>query len=456
LPPTATPTLPPANFRGLLRNGDFEAVQSGKPAYWSKVGGELRSSSEAYSGRYSACLDSDTASTKWLYQAVQVEPGAWYEATAWASASGGETFLRVTWYTTADGSGAGTDQADSQPATGDWAYLSTGPIQAPADARSARVRLMLRPIASAAACFDDAWFDRVEPPPATPTPTPKPTATPSIVGAPATRQPATAATPRQPAAPSQGTPTHSSDHAEAAPSPSLRIAEILADPPEPGRDAPYEWVEIVNISSQPIDLAGWTIGDATAADILPALLLPPGGYAVIAGSSADLPPNIAIARVSDGQIGNGIGNTGDLLRLRDPAGRIVDELSFGTRTDVFDPAPPAPEAGETLGLRNPHADPGPENWAITLEPTPGQPNRFPGPPGGATTPSQPAPPSDGITSRSATLFQIEEDNSSGSVLPWMVLGGLAGIAVGMLGAALARLLRRLRQRPPPPENGPDA
>lgn len=459
LPPTATPTPPPASSRGLLRNGDFETVQSGRPAYWSKVGGELRTSTQAYSGRYSACLDSDTASTKWLYQAVQVEPEEWYEATAWASASGGETFLRVTWYTTADGSGAGTEQADSQPATGDWTYLFTGPIQAPVDARSARVRLMLRPVATATACFDDVMFDHVQPPPPTPTPTPKPTATPSTASTPATRQSTTAATPRPPAAPSPGTPTQSGLYPEPPPSSSLRISEILADPPEPGRDAPYEWVEIVNISSQPIDLAGWTIGDATAADILPALLLPPGAYAVIAGSSAHLPPGIAIVRVTDGQIGNGIGNTGDLLRLRDPAGRTIDELSFGTRTDIFDPAPPAPEAGETLGLRDPLADPSPENWAITLEPTPGQPNRFPSRAGAAATSSQPAHASDGIASRSATLLQIETDDGSGSVLPWMVLGGLAGIAVGMLGTALARLHRRLRQRPPPtapPTNGPDA
>jgi hypothetical protein len=233
----------------------------------------------------------------------------------------------------------------------------------------------------------------------------------------------------------------------------------MSDPVEAGRDAPYEWIELVNIGREPVDLAGWTISDAAASDTLPSLIIPPGGYVVVAGSSARLPEGVAVVPVPDGEIGNGLGNSGDLLRLRDPAGRLVDALSFGSRVDIFDPAPPAPEAGETLGVRDPAADPAPENWAITMEPTPGERNRFPQPPG---SPPASAPPAagDGPAPRQAsTLFQVDEGGGGGSVLPWMVLGGLAGISVGMLGAALARAMRRLRERrrpAPPPRDDRDA
>jgi hypothetical protein len=457
MPPTATPTLPPGSASGgLLRNGDFEVVQSGRPAYWSKVGGELRASSDAYEGRYAGCLDSDTSSTKWLYQAVPVAGGAWYEAVAWAAASGGDAFLRVTWYTSADGSGTGGDQADSAPASGGWTRLATGPLQAPPDARSARVRLMLRPgSAAATACFDDAWFGEVAEPPPTPTPTPRATTAPTTAASGAASTPKPSPTPRS-SSRGQSPPAPPVQAQAAGPSSgSLRITEFMSDPPETGRDAPYEWVELFNPGPGDVDLAGWVIADAASSDTLPSLVIPAGGYAVVAGAAAKFDPAVPVVRVPDGEIGNGLGNTGDVLRLRDPAGRVVDELSFGARTDVFDPAPPAPEAGETLGLRDPLAEPDPGLWAVTLRPTPGEPNLFPARQSGAVAGAASAAPAASPGARPAGTLQVEEGSGGGSVVPWMVLGGLAGISVGMIGAALARPIRRFleRRRKSPPPSG---
>ncbi|GIW18661.1 MAG: hypothetical protein KatS3mg064_1818 [Tepidiforma sp.] len=378
---------------------------------------------------------------------MPVEPGQWYEARAWASASGGEAFLRITWYASADGSGSGADQADGEPVSGGWAPLAAGPFRAPVDARSARVRLMLRPSGTATACFDDAWFDAVDAPPPTPTPAPKPS-TSSAAGSSAPAAAATAS-PAPTRAASAGSSSPRPSAAPAAPSAgnpaALRISEIMSDPPEPGRDAPFEWVEIVNTGAEPVDLAGWVIADASASDTLPAAVIPPGGYAVIAGASAVLPADVPVVRVPDGEIGNGLGNTGDLLRLRDPAGRTVDEVSFGTRTDVFDPPLPAPEAGETIGLRDSAAEPAPENWAVTLRPTPGQPNVFAAAVETAVAGASAAGASPQASRAGATL-QVEEGGDGGSVVPWMVLGGLAGISVGMLGAAIARAVKRARER----------
>jgi hypothetical protein len=117
-------------------------------------------------------LLSTTEATKWAYQSVTVQPGAYYDAESWAmNASGGDTLLlRVSWYASDDGDGASIDSSDSTasvtgPAPG-FRLLSTGAIRAPEAAHSARVRLLLQPAGGdpTHAFFDDVHFDRVTAP----------------------------------------------------------------------------------------------------------------------------------------------------------------------------------------------------------------------------------------------------------------------------------------------------
>lgn len=231
----------------------------------------------------------------------------------------------------------------------------------------------------------------------------------------------------------------------------MRISEIMSDPSQPGRDAEFEWVELVNVGLAPLELEGWTLSDGSSTTVLPAMTVPATGYVVIAGASAPFPVGVVVVRAKGGQIGNGLGNDGDVIRLVAPDGTVVDEISYGDNTKVFDPAPPAPDPGETLGAIDPAAEPASENWLVTLQKTPGEPNVFPqrvtpvaaqpNSAGGATTPLQPLAPT-----------QVEEDDDDGgSIAPWMVLGGLGGIAVGMAGAALwprvRRFIERRRNRP---------
>ena len=93
-------------------------------------------------------------------------PGAYYSADAWAmnTARDDTLLLRISWYGSDDASGSAIDSADSQATvTGDaggFRLLSTGPLQAPANAHSARVRLLLEPASAAPtrAFFDDVSF----------------------------------------------------------------------------------------------------------------------------------------------------------------------------------------------------------------------------------------------------------------------------------------------------------
>ncbi len=452
-PPTATPTLAPpvSAYGGMLANGDFEILTGdGKPLYWAKFGGTMSASGLSYRGSWAAILSSDGVATRWLTQASPVEGGQWYRADTYARlASGsGEAFIRLSWYASNDGSGANLTQHDSGSATsGAWAYLTTGAVQAPAAAGSVRVRLMLRPDTDAVAAFDDARLVPTDPPPAdTPTPSPAPSgATPTLVGAATavsspTRPPTATSTPRA------GSPA-SSGGAGAGPGgfaivpvagpDSLRLSEVMSDALEAGRESAFEWVELVNVGSQMVNTAGWRLGDSAELDDLTAFEVPPGGFVVVAGPSAVFAAGVHVVRVADGSIGNGLNNAGDTLRLVSPAGIEVDALSYGDSTSVFDPAPPAPSAGETLGARSPGAEPDASNWAITLRPTPGEPNQFPAViVAGSSTGS----PGEERSSDSAPRAAAVQQASDSSPIPWIVLGGATAAGLLALGALTARWL----------------
>jgi len=172
LTPIPTPAEPPS-FQRLTNTGFEDLRNDGTPYAWRKIGGMLGTSARARNGQRSLSLTSATASTKWAYQIVGVQAGAYYQGAAYAmqdNATQGELFLRVSWYGTGDGSGEtiATDdstQTISQNAN-KFALLQTDPLEAPAGALTAAIRLMFRPADSgdATALFDDASFAEVGPP----------------------------------------------------------------------------------------------------------------------------------------------------------------------------------------------------------------------------------------------------------------------------------------------------
>ena len=166
--PTATST--PAPWDGLLVNGGFESGVDG----WGSYGGDLAAVTwPVGSGQYAGAFVVESGNTSWAYQAVAVEPGGWYELSAYiyeSDANVAAAFLRVSWYASRDGGGSAIDSVDSidfldtpQPA---YRALTTGPVQAPPDAHSAKARIMLRPRAPGAATIyiDDMLFRPSTPP----------------------------------------------------------------------------------------------------------------------------------------------------------------------------------------------------------------------------------------------------------------------------------------------------
>lgn len=143
-------------------NGGFEEGVSP----WQKFGGTLQAvSAPARSGQGSGAFSSSTTSTKWAYQVVRVQPGATYEFTGYVRVGQGvaESYLRVSWYASGDGSGTTMGSVDSTQklaAGSDFVLLTTGAIEAPPGANSARVRVMLAPAGAGPASIylDDFAF----------------------------------------------------------------------------------------------------------------------------------------------------------------------------------------------------------------------------------------------------------------------------------------------------------
>lgn len=121
------------------------------------------------------------------------------------------------------------------------------------------------------------------------------------------------------------------------------LSEIMFDPAGP--EASDEFVEIVNIGHQPVDLSGWMVGDSAATDIInvagSAAMLLPGQYGVIFDSdydtlngsySAILPDSARILLIEGGTIGSrGLSNsTAEAVVIINAVGDTVDFYRYTT------------------------------------------------------------------------------------------------------------------------------
>ena len=164
-----------------------------------------------------------------------------------------------------------------------------------------------------------------------------------------------------------------------ASSSTLLISEVLYDPL--GTEPNEEWVEVFNNTASPMELTDWTISDNKSTDVIsPTVAIPAGGCMVIAASSEDFYANYpgfagAIVFVADGKIGNGLGNTGDRLILKDSEGAVIDQMSYGTDTTVFDPSCPDVPEGHSLERSPANVDTDTlEDWIDQEFPDPGEVN----------------------------------------------------------------------------------
>lgn len=169
-----------------------ENFESGTLSGWSSSGGgatATASQEAAHNGSYSIKVSHDKTSSYGYQITIQnIEPGMFYEGSAYGKSQDSSLnafFVRVAWYSTIDASGSqlSTPSDSNQGASGsDWTQLSTGAIQAPSNANSAKLRLVLTSKTSgqlANAYYDDVLFKEAVAPMPSPSPSPSPNPSPS-------------------------------------------------------------------------------------------------------------------------------------------------------------------------------------------------------------------------------------------------------------------------------------
>ena len=124
---------------------------------------------------------------------------------------------------------------------------------------------------------------------------------------------------------------------------SLVINEVLADP-APGFDANRdgvastsadEFIEIVNVGGEPIDLSGATLADAVSvrAIVPDGVVLEPGGALVLFGGGSPDPADFPGVQVAAGGSSLFLNNSGDTIVLSAAGGGVLAALSFGLVSD---------------------------------------------------------------------------------------------------------------------------
>lgn len=445
--PTPTPTATPAPLPSAsLRNPDFSQGLSG----WTVTRGRISLASYVDGRGQSLLLTADDAATAWVQQTVAVTPGDWFSASALLFALDGTeaTWVRIAWYATADGSGAqlSTDDSPSTSTADPTAFsrsgyevVSTGPVQAPAEARSARVRILLRAATErgAAVVIDDVTFESTEPGEAAPPIPPTPPAPPPVAAARtlATPAPDSVPTPRVDVGTSS-TNAPNVDIGERTPKPAaataaqrrLRITEIMSNPADAGADGDFEWVEIMNTGTESANLAGVSLRDRRLGNVLPPYTLDPGAVVVIGAPGAHIADGAPLIRLRRA-IGNGLGNTGDRVALVAADGREIDAVAYGEGIEDGEEPLLAPGPGQSIERRFSPA-------GILLE------SRLTDTP----TPGQPPEARVRVASTSATAAATPDSFTMfGGLRPtWVVMLALAGGLVLGAGAARAAAVARRR------------
>lgn len=112
--------------------------------------------------------------------------------------------------------------------------------------------------------------------------------------------------------------------------PNLIINEVLPNPS--GADTGQEYIEIVNVGSARVDLAGWKLGDLASEDrhVFETRYIEPNEALVIFDRGDHSATPNAINSSSQTL---SLNNTGDSIFLRDPRGKIMDQFDYGNSSE---------------------------------------------------------------------------------------------------------------------------
>ena len=163
------------------------------------------------------------------------------------------------------------------------------------------------------------------------------------------------------------------------------VNEIVSD--VTGSDAGYEWVELYNSGSSPVDLSGWELQRAksswgTRYTFEDGASIPAGAYLVV-GDELVTEVDIALPTGESLDLGNASSN-GDGVRLVDGAGEVVDTVVYGPTDGGLEDdtgslattTAPTPPANQSIARTPNGSDTNAcgTDWRIATTPTPGEEN----------------------------------------------------------------------------------
>ena len=130
---------------------------------------------------------------------------------------------------------------------------------------------------------------------------------------------------------------------------------------------PEDWVELYNTTNEAIDLSGWMFKDEENTHIFSVpfeTVLASDTYLVLCRDSIMFKMHFPMVNNFLGNTGFGFSSNGELLRLFNSAGEVIDSLTY----DDQPPWPVEPDGtGPTLALKNPQYDNSlAKNWVSSL------------------------------------------------------------------------------------------
>lgn len=108
----------------------------------------------------------------------------------------------------------------------------------------------------------------------------------------------------------------------------ILINEIMANPNPPVGLPNYEYIELYNKTSLPINLKYWTIKISTSSKIIPDVTIQPHSYLILCSNAAK--PELVPFGQAEGFDSFSLPNEGTTITLRDPFGGIIHSLSYTT------------------------------------------------------------------------------------------------------------------------------
>ena len=106
--------------------------------------------------------------------------------------------------------------------------------------------------------------------------------------------------------------------------------EVMYHPPN--TETNLEWFELHNQLAVDVDISEWAITGGVQYTFPNGTVIKGRGYAVVAVSPSSLAAATGLTGIY-GPYTNRLGNNGDVIRLRNNSGRLMDELAYGVDDD---------------------------------------------------------------------------------------------------------------------------